>query len=296
MLRGSVSPVSELIPLATLPTETAWVLRSLGLVNEDDTVDREHVRTLGEYLVRFAGTALAGARSGGALAPGVVGAVATRRTRTRRGPTKAELRSELTARIADHLHAHPGSTLGEIADTLDVPLADVTVAARPVDWLVLSEDELVEGAARRESETVVASRERARAALQAASLMVRPLTHQSYTNLVREGRVKGPSVARIVQLFGSWTSACAQVGVESGEPLRKNYSRTWTADELLGFVRRFLLESDYRGTSHQFDTWRATVNGDQKVPSLGTVRNVVGGTWNDIRAKALRSMRAEWNR
>lgn len=286
----------ELIPLSTLPADTAWVLTSLGLVNDDDTVDREHVRTLGEFIVRFAGQTISGMRAGGAVVPGSIGGVPTRRTRTRRGPTKAELRSELTARIADYLHAHPGSTLQEIATELGAPIADVTAAARPVDWLVLSDDELVEGAVRTESETVVASRERARAALQAASLMVRPLTHQGYTNLVREGRVKGPSVARIVQLFGSWTSACAQVGVESGEPLRKNYSRTWTADELLGYVRRFLLETDYRGASHQFDTWRATVNGDQKVPSLGTVRNVVGGTWNDIRAKALRAMRSEWNR
>lgn len=287
--------VPELVPISTLPPDTAWVLGALGLVNDDETVDREHLRTLGEFLVRFARETITGAHAGEReRAPGGVGT--TRRTRTRRGPTKAEVRNELTSRITDYLHAHPGSTLQEIATALNVDLANVTAAARPVDWLVLSEEDLVEGTERRESDVVIASRERARAALQAASLMVRPLTHQTYTNLVREGRVKGPSVARIVQLFGSWTSACAQVGVESGEPLRKNYTRTWTADELLGFVRRFLLESDYRGASHQFDKWRETVKGDQKVPSLGTVRNVVGGTWNDIRAKALRAMRAEWNR
>jgi hypothetical protein len=27
---------------------------------------------------------------------------------------------------------------------------------------------------------------------------------------------------------------------------------------------------------------------------LGTVRNIVGGTWNDIRTAALRRMRATW--
>ena len=286
--------VPDLLPLSSLPADTAWVLGALGLVNDDETVDREHVRTLGEFVVRFARETIEGVRAG-ELATVPAGPPA-RRTRARRSPTKAQVRSELTARIGDWLHAHPGATLGEIAAEIDAPLADVTAAARPVDWLILADEELVEGAARRESDAVTASRERARAALQAASLMVRPLTHQSYTNLVREGRVKGPSVARIVQLFGSWTSACSQVGVESGEPLRKNYSRTWTADELLAFVQRFLLESEYRGASHQFDAWRATVNGDSKVPSLGTVRNVVGGTWNDIRAKALRAMRAEWNR
>jgi hypothetical protein len=36
------------------------------------------------------------------------------------------------------------------------------------------------------------------------------------------------------------------------------------------------------------------VNGTEKVPSLGTVRNIVGGTWSDIRTEALRRMRAAW--
>jgi len=36
------------------------------------------------------------------------------------------------------------------------------------------------------------------------------------------------------------------------------------------------------------------VNGAEKVPSLGTVRNIVGGTWNDIRTTTLRKMRGTW--
>jgi hypothetical protein len=36
------------------------------------------------------------------------------------------------------------------------------------------------------------------------------------------------------------------------------------------------------------------VNGTQKVPSLGTVRNILGGTWGDIRTATLRRMRATW--
>jgi hypothetical protein len=125
--------------------------------------------------------------------------------------------------------------------------------------------------------------------------MAKPLSHQSYTTLLREGRVKGPSVARIVQLFGSWTTACNEVGVTSGEPLRSNYERTWTEDDLLNYVERFLRDTAFRGASHQFDQWRATVNHSEKVPSLGTVRNIVGGTWNDIRSQALRRMRAKWD-
>jgi hypothetical protein len=292
--------VPEQIAIHDLPASTAWVLKELGLVTVDNTVSRDHVRSLGEFVVRFAGVpSSATAVSSPAAAPSHAGeAHATAspvRTRTRRGPTKAERRSEMTMQISRYLQDKPGVTLEEIANALNAPLTDVTAAARPVDWLILGTDELVQPTVRIESEAIIASRERARAALLAASLMAKPLSHQSYTALIREGRVKGPSVARIVQLFGSWTTACNEVGVTSGEPLRSNYERTWTEDDLLNYVERFLRDTTFRGASHQFDQWRATVNHSEKVPSLGTVRNIVGGTWNDIRTQALRRMRAKWD-
>lgn len=270
--------MSERVAASSLPDHLSTVLRDLNLVSDDGTVERRHVQVLGEWVVRFS--------------PGAE--PAKPRTRARSGPTKAELRSELTARISSYLDAHPGATVAEIAEALGVSVPDATSASRPVDWLILGDDELSAPADRAESPAIVATRERAKAALQAANLLVSPLSHQNYTGLIRDGRVKGPSVARIVQLFGSWTSACAQVGVTSGEPLRKNYERTWSRDELLVFVERFLRDHTYRGASHQFDVWRATVNGSEKVPSLGTVRNIVGGTWNDIRTTTLRRMRAGW--
>jgi hypothetical protein len=290
--------VSERLSINELPVSTVWALRELGLVAADNSVSREHVRTLGEFVVRFAGvpgatplTQPSALADGGEVNP----TVPPVRTRARRGPTKAERRSEMTMQISRYLQDKPGVTLEEISVALNAPLTDVTAAARPVDWLILGADELVQPAVRIESDAIVASRDRARAALLAASLMAKPLSHQSYTALLREGRVKGPSVARIVQLFGSWTTACNEVGVTSGEPLRSNYERTWTEDDLLNYVERFLRDTTFRGASHQFDQWRATVNHSEKVPSLGTVRNIVGGTWNDIRTQALRRMRAKWD-
>lgn len=287
--------MSEKVPVDQLPRSVAWVVTELDLVDGRGAVSREHVRTLGEFLMRFAPTPDG---FDGVVRPAAEQGVSTerpRRTRTRRGPTKGEIRAELTARIAEHLRTRPGSTMAEIAGSLGVSVEEAAIAARPVDWLILDESELAEPERRVESETTAATRERAKAALQAASLMTGALSHQSYTTLVREGRVKGPSVARIVQLFGSWTAACAVVGVTSGEPLRKNYERRWTADEVLVHVTKFLREPDYKGASHQYDTWRAVVNSDGTVPSLGTVRNLVGGTWRDIRTRALRAMRAEWS-
>lgn len=290
--------MSEQISITDLPASTSWVLQELGLVSADNTVNREHVRTLGEFVVRFAGTPAVTASPSIVASMNIAETVPTAppvRTRAGRGPTKAERRSEMTQHIARYLRDKPGVTLEEIAEALNAPLTDVTAAARPVDWLILGADELVQPAVRVESEAIVASRDRARAALLAASLMTKPLSHQNYTALLREGRVKGPSVARIVQLFGSWTAACTEVGVTSGEPLRTNYERTWTEDDLLNYVERFLRDTTFRGASHQFDQWRATVNHSEKVPSLGTVRNIVGGTWNDIRTQALRRMRAQWD-
>ena len=292
--------MSEQISIHDLPASTAWVLKELGLVSAENTVSRDHVRSLGEFVVRFAGVpSSATAVSSPAAATAYTGEAHPTsppvRTRARRGPTKAERRSEMTMQISRYLQDKPGVTLEEIAHALNAPLTDVTAAARPVDWLILGADELVQPTVRIESDAIVASRDRARAALLAASLMAKPLSHQSYTALLREGRVKGPSVARIVQLFGSWTTACNEVGVTSGEPLRSNYERTWTEDDLLNYVERFLRDTAFRGASHQFDQWRATVNHSEKVPSLGTVRNIVGGTWNDIRTQALRRMRAKWD-
>ncbi len=278
--------MSERVPVSSLPEATAWVVRQLGLVAHDSTVSRDHLRTLGEFLVRFGNPANAQKSLGDGTPPV--------RTRTRTRPTKAEIRSALTERISHFLESHPGATYSEISDALVEPIDVVTHAARPVNWLILENDEVEEPAQRRESEITAATRDKARAALLAASLMTQPLSHQAYTTLLREGRVKGPSVARIVQLFGSWTVACNSVGVSSGEPLRQNYERTWTHEDLLKFVARFLREPMYRGASHQFDVWRSSVNSTEKVPSLGTVRNIVGGTWNDIRTSTLRSMRKEW--
>jgi len=279
--------VSERVPLAELPPSVRWVAHELGLVDGQGHVLRQHIRTLGEFLVRFGNSAGAPVPSSTAV---------PKRTRVRSKPTKAEVQSEITQRIAEYLTTRPGSTLTEISSALNMGLPEVTAASKPVNWLVLGDDELTEPVERVESDAIAATRDRARAALQAANLMVAPLSHHAYTTLLRNGRVKGPSVARIVQLFGSWTAACSEVGVVSGEALRSNYERRWTEEDLYGYVERFLLEPTYRGASHQFDAWRSSVNSGEKVPSLGTVRNIIGGTWNDIRTATLRRMRQRWAR
>ena len=272
--------MTQRISVAELPESIVWVANELELLDQDNTMSRSHMRTLGEFLLRY------GTKSSVS--------VPAKATRTRTKQTKAEVRSELTDRISEFLTSHPGATLTEVSNALGAPLPAITTAARPVEWLILGDNELTEPTERVESQTISVTRERARGALQAANLMASPLTHNAYTALLRSGRIQGPSVARIVQLFGSWSAACSSVGVSSGEALRSNYERTWDEEQLFGFVERFLREPAHHGASHQFDLWRSTVNGTQKVPSLGTVRNILGGTWGDIRTATLRRMRTAW--
>lgn len=271
------------VPLAELAETVAWVARELRLVAHDDTISREDLDALEAFAARRLEEA--SASTGG-------GSVAARTPR--KGSAKDQALQASAQRIHAYLVQFPGSSISEVALALKMAVTEVTAASRRVGWLLLSEEEREEPTERVESDAIGVTRDRARGALQAASLMVAPLSHQAYTTLLRNGRVKGPSVARITQLFGSWSAACNEVGVATGDSLRSHYERQWTADDLLVFVEEFLRHPDFSGASHQYDKWRTTQLQTRKVPSLGTVRNIVGGTWNDIRTAALRRMRATW--
>jgi hypothetical protein len=269
--------------LAELAETVATVARELRLVAHDDTISREDLDALEAFAARRLEEA--SASTGG-------GSVAARTPR--KGSAKDQALQASAQRIHAYLVQFPGSSISEVALALKMAITEVTAASRRVGWLLLSEEEREEPTERVESDAIGVTRDRARGALQAASLMVAPLSHQAYTTLLRNGRVKGPSVARITQLFGSWSAACNEVGVATGDSLRSHYERQWTADDLLVFVEEFLRHPDFSGASHQYDEWRTTQLQTRKVPSLGTVRNIVGGTWNDIRTAALRRMRATW--
>ena len=271
------------VPLAELAESVATVARELRLVAHDDTISQDDLRALEAFAARRLEEASA-STDGGSVA-----------SRTpRKGSAKDQALQASAQRIHAYLAQFPGSSISEVALALKMAITEVTAASRRVGWLLLSEEEREEPTERVESDAIGVTRDRARGALQAASLMVAPLSHQAYTTLLRNGRVKGPSVARITQLFGSWSAACNEVGVATGDSLRSHYERQWTADDLLVFVEEFLRHPDFSGASHQYDEWRTTQLQTRKVPSLGTVRNIVGGTWNDIRTAALRRMRATW--
>ena len=63
------------------------------------------------------------------------------------------------------------------------------------------------------------------------------LTVQRYTDLRTLGLLPGPTPAIFYRVFGSWSAACAAAGIRSGKKLHNNYSRKWTDEELLDFVK-----------------------------------------------------------
>lgn len=106
-------------------------------------------------------------------------------------------------------------------------------------------------------------------------------------------RLRGPeslSAVRVMQLFGTWNEACAAAGVDPGEALRTVYDRTWTPDELIGWVVAFYDTFPARGSYRVLDAWLRIQPG---APSAQTIRNQCGLTkWSKIAARAL-ELRAE---
>lgn len=91
----------------------------------------------------------------------------------------------------------------------------------------------------------------------------------------REG---GVSSQRVAQIFGTWSSACEQAGIDAHRPARTNYTQGWTREECLRWVFRYLRSSGDR-THSGYDTW---ARGQREAPSAGTARNRCGGSWITI--------------
>jgi hypothetical protein len=125
-------------------------------------------------------------------------------------------------------------------------------------------------------------------ALQDASLYEFPLTAKAYTELLRVGQVKGPSVPRIHQRFGGWAAACDAAGVEHGVAWREVYESRWGDDEIVAFVRDYLADSDWPNSAHRFDEWRREMHPDG--PSFQTIRNRLG-TWSMAKRMAFKPVR-----
>jgi hypothetical protein len=121
-------------------------------------------------------------------------------------------------------------------------------------------------------------------AIRDAALYEFPLTTNAYAELLSQGQIKGPSMPRIWQRFGSWTAACEAAGVVAGQTMRTNYQSRWSDDDLLQIVRRYLLDPNAPNSAHRFDEWKRTAAPDG--PSFQTLRNRFG-SWTEVKRRAL---------
>jgi hypothetical protein len=116
-------------------------------------------------------------------------------------------------------------------------------------------------------------------ALRHAATYEYPLRRATYDTLVDLGEVSGPKAVRIMQVFGTWRSACELAGVETLAPRREAYNSTWTDTDLWGYVREYLSDAEGPGTFAGFDAWLRNRDG---APSSQTIRNRLGA-WNHVK-------------
>jgi hypothetical protein len=202
----------------------------------------------------------------------------------------------LRPKVETYVRTHPGCFLYEVIEATGAPADCVEEAMRDVSWLVLNESDAdLDQVA--DLPSVVESKARAVAALRNASTFCFPITRNAYDDLIRKKLVAGPSGVRIMQVFGTWRTACDAAGVESGkEGVAPGQTSTWTYDEVLEQVGDFFLATGYQGTTVQYEDWRGSANDNHDIPSFGTVRNVLGHSWAQVRHRVLFALRRRWQK
>jgi hypothetical protein len=207
--------------------------------------------------------------------------------------------SQLSDQVQTWVISHPGCTYEEISSANRIQEATVVeFLSKPVQHLVLLDPvkfENFDNYAKFTREQVLDALKKAfdlrnPSSSMYSSQIVRPLTGPSYDRFRRNGAVIGPSVPRILQIFGTWRKACEEAGVPSESPVRSDYVRQWTDEDLLNQVSQFLLQSA-SGANIAFDQW---CRSDPSRASFGTVRKQLQLSWSQIKREAILELRKSW--
>ena len=118
-----------------------------------------------------------------------------------------------------------------------------------------------------------------------------PLTGPFYEEMRNAGLIFGPHRMRVLQIFGTWKSACEEAGVPSVEAVRETYERRWTDEQLVEQLAEFILVSE-SSSRNDFDEWCRL---DDSRASVGTIQNQVG-PWFDVYESALLLLRQRWTK
>jgi hypothetical protein len=131
------------------------------------------------------------------------------------------------------------------------------------------------------------SKEETIEAIRKASTYYFPLTGPNYQSLIDLGEIQGPGIQRIYKQFG-WPEICKAAGVEFKQAPRAEYLRTWSDEELLNFVIRFLESPELSDSYHAYSKWRNEQT--DHVPNIQSITKYLG-TWTEVRNKSLESYR-----
>lgn len=113
---------------------------------------------------------------------------------------------------------------------------------------------------------------------QAASVLGEPLSQSKYKSWR-----KSPSASVIVARFTSWNRACRTAGVEPQEA-KRSYEQQFDDDEILEWLRSYLIAPRSAGTMSGYDEWRH--RSGFTAPSAATIR-VRFGSWATAKSAAL---------
>jgi hypothetical protein len=184
--------------------------------------------------------------------------------------------------IADYVKSNKGVTLTKLLNDFEIELDFYQkFIPKNVSKFVLTKHEIGKGPAKIWSnEDIVES-------LKNAGTYFFPLSHGEYEKLVDIGEIKGPSVPLIYKRFGSWTNACHEAGIETNKPVRSEYVRDYSDEEILNFLMRYFNEEDTIGSIEDYEKWRMAQN--SKVPSIGLIRNRIGN-WGAVKEIVLKKI------
>jgi endogenous inhibitor of DNA gyrase (YacG/DUF329 family) len=210
----------------------------------------------------------------------------------KREVNKEENRALREAEISAYIREHPGICVAELKAVFPFFIDETERACSRHRALLLDQFPLTDDIESGDRVDIIES-------LKAASLLSFPLTGNAYDRLLNEGYIKGVSRVRIMQVYGTWSEACLRAEVESGEPLKNvSYVRRWSEHEMIRVVGQFLIDEDLEGRAggvHTYGKWRSVQESADSLPSEGTIRNQVHGSWKRVKDLALLELRKSWD-
>lgn len=193
------------------------------------------------------------------------------------GLVRMRRRQAALDRVRAYTSTHPGVDIADVASALGWSEAKVSSLLEPRERRLLR-------MASRTVSPVFSDAAVIDALRHAGELHGSPLSASAYDALVHAGRVSGPTSARVVQRFQSWSKACSLAGVECGRSFRPSYDRYWNVDSVLAAVRAYLLDPAAPGTYAGWDAWR---KGQAETLPCGVTLRSVFTSWADLKRQAL---------